>query len=141
LCVDLARSLNANQHARLCRGSNGERVLPKQSPQQEGMAIKESLALNRRRGLHAGRDQATIARSELYAGKSLIHLERPRLLGLRVDMTPIVKPECHIAILLNLENHDIVAQSVNRSRRDEYCIAGFGAMHTRWSAMVPLSRD
>jgi len=38
-------------------------------------------------------------------------------------MAPIVKSECHIAILLNLENHNIVAQSVNRSRRDEYGIA------------------
>ena len=79
------------------------------------MAIKESLALNRCRSLHAGRDQATVARSELDAGKSLIHLERPRLLGLRIDMAPIVKSKCRIAILLNLENHNIVAQSVNRS--------------------------
>jgi len=73
------------------------------------MAIEESLALNRCGSLHAGHDQATIARSKLYAGKSLIHLERPRLLGFRIDMTPIVKSECHIAILLNLENHNIVA--------------------------------
>jgi hypothetical protein len=74
---DLARSLNANQHTRLCRRSNGELVLPKDSPQQEGMAIEESLSLNRRGSFRAGRDQATIARSELYAGKSLIHLEWP----------------------------------------------------------------
>src|ERR1017187_10377549 len=87
------------------------------------MAIEESLTLDRFGGLHTGRNQPTIARSELYASKSLIHLERPRLRGFRVDMAPIVKPECHIAILLNLENHNIVAQSVNRSRRDEYGIA------------------
>src|SRR5664279_1179872 len=111
-----------NQHERLCRRSNGELALPKESPQQEGMAIEESLALNRCGSFDERRDQTTIARSELNAGKSLINLQRPRLFCLRVDMAPIVKSKCHIAILLNLENHDIVAQSVNRSRRDESCI-------------------
>ena len=39
-------------------------------------------------------------------------------------MAPIIKPECHIAILLNLENYYIVSQGVNSPRRDEYRIAG-----------------
>src|ERR1035438_6890376 len=87
------------------------------------MAIKESLALNRCGSLHTGRDQAAIARSKLYAGKCLINLQRPRLQGLLVNMPPIVKPECHIAILLNLEDDNTLTQSVNRSRRDENGIA------------------
>jgi hypothetical protein len=37
-------------------------------------------------------------------------------------MAPIIKPKSRIAILLNLENYNIVAQSVNRSPRDEYRI-------------------
>jgi hypothetical protein len=97
--------------------------LPKQSPQLERITVKESLALNRCSRFNAGRNQATIARSKIYAGKSLIHLQRPRLVGLRVDMAPIVKPECHIAVLLDLKNNNILTQSVNRSGGDEYGIA------------------
>ena len=66
-------------------------------------------------GFYTGRDQAAIALSEIYAGKSLINLQRPWLFGLRVDMAPIVKAKCRIAILLNLEDNNIVAQRVNRS--------------------------
>jgi hypothetical protein len=94
------------------------------------MAIKESLALNRCGSLHAGRDQATIARSELYAGKSFINLQWPWFFGLRVDMTPIVEPECDIAVLLNFKDDNMNTAS-----------PGFGAMQTRWSAMVPSRRE
>ena len=38
-------------------------------------------------------------------------------------MTPIVEPERHIAILLNFKDDDSVAQSVNRSCRNEDRIA------------------
>jgi hypothetical protein len=87
------------------------------------MAIKESLALNRCGSLHAGRDQATIARSELYAGKSFINLQWPWFFGLRVDMTPIVEPECDIAVLLNFKDDNILTQTVNRPTGDEYGIS------------------
>ena len=120
---NLARSLNANQNARLRLHPNGEWLLPEDPPQQEGMTIKEPLALNRCRSFYEGHNQATLARPELDAGKSLISLQRPRLLGRWVDMAPIIEPKSRIAILLNLENHDIVAQSVNRSPRDEHRIA------------------
>jgi hypothetical protein len=123
---NLARSLNANQNARLCFRPNGEWLLPENPPQQKGMTIEEPLALNRCRSLYEGRYQTTIARPELDAGKSLISLQRPRLVGHRVDMAPIVKPKSRIAILLNLENHDIVAQGVNCSPRDEYRITRLG---------------
>jgi hypothetical protein len=123
---NLARSLNANQNARLRLRPNGEWLLPENPPQQKGMTIEEPLALNRCRSLHQGRNQATIARPELDAGKSLIGLQRARLFGHRIDMAPIVKPKSRIAILLNLENHDIVAQSMNRSPRDEYRITRLG---------------
>jgi len=128
---NLARSLNANQNARLCFRPNGEWLLPENPPQQKGMTIEEPLALNRCRSLYEGRYQTTIARPELDAGKSLISLQRPRLVGHRVDMAPIVKPKSRIAILLNLENHDIVAQGVNCSPRDEYRITRLGVMPTR----------
>jgi len=87
------------------------------------MAIKKSLALNRFGSLHAGCDQATIARSKLYAGKSPIDLKRPWFSSLRVNMTPVVKAECDVAVLLDLKDNNVVAQSVNSSRRNKYGVA------------------
>jgi hypothetical protein len=100
--------------------------LTEQSPHPEWFTIKESFALNGHVCLYAGRDQATDAPLKIYAGKRLIDLKRPWLSSLRVDMAPIVKAERHVAVLLNLEDNNITAQSVNRSRRDEYGITWFG---------------
>ena len=59
---------------------------------------------------------------EIYTGKSLLDLEGPWLTRLRVDMTPIVKTESHITVLLNLKDNNAGAQRMNRSRRDEYSV-------------------
>jgi hypothetical protein len=99
--------------------------LTEQSPHPEWFAVKEPFSLNRHVCLHAGRDQATVARSKIDARKRLIDLKRSRLSGLCVDMSPIVETECHVAVLLNLEDNNITAQSVNRSRGNEYSIAWF----------------
>ena len=60
---------------------------------------------------------------KINAGKRLIDLEWPRLSGFCVHMTPVVKAECHIAVLLDLKDNNIAAQGVNRSSRDEYAVA------------------
>jgi len=100
--------------------------LTEQSPHPEWFAIKESLALNGYVCLYAGRDQAADDSFKIYAGKRLIDLKRPWLSSFRVYMTPVVKAECNVAVLLNLEDNNAAAQSVNRSRRDEYGIAMLG---------------
>ena len=71
---DLARARNANQHARLLCGSHSERILPKQSPQEEGGTIEEPLALNGHARLHARFHQPSVARSKIDAGKSIVDL-------------------------------------------------------------------
>ena len=45
---------------------------------------------------------------EIDAGKSLIDLQRTKLARLRVYVFPVVKPECHVAVLLNLKNNNAV---------------------------------
>jgi hypothetical protein len=100
--------------------------LTEQSPQPEWLAIKDPLALNRRGGLYARRDQAKRASFKIYASKCLIDLKRPWFSSLRVDVTPVVKAECDVAVLLDLKDDNIAAQSVNRSRRDEYGISRLG---------------
>ncbi len=87
------------------------------------LTIKESFALHRRGGHHNGSHEATVAVCKINTGKRLIDLKWPWLPRLRVDMTPIVKAECHIAVLLDLEDNNIVAQSVNRSSRNENAVA------------------
>jgi hypothetical protein len=124
--LNLPCPTDAHQHTRLCHGANCERLLTEQSPHPEWFAIKESLALNGHGCLYAGRNQAAGAPLKIYAGKRPIDLKRPWLSSLRVYMTPVVKAECNVAVLLNLEDDNITAQSVNRSRRDEYGITWFG---------------
>jgi hypothetical protein len=72
--------------------------------------IKESFALHGRGGHHNGSHQATVAVRKINAGKRLIYLEWPWLSGLCVNMTPIVKAECHIAVLLDLKDNNITAK-------------------------------
>jgi hypothetical protein len=83
--------------------------LTEQSPQPEWLAIEESFALNGHGGLYAGRDQAKVAPFKIYAGKRLIDLQRPRFSSLRVDVTPVVKAERDVAVLLDLEDNNAAA--------------------------------
>src|ERR1035437_4857258 len=85
--------------------------------------IKEFFALHGRGAPHDGSDEANVAARKINTGKRLIELEWPRLSGLCVNMTPIVKAECHIAVLLNLKDNDTASQGVNRSSRNEYAVA------------------
>src|ERR1035441_5469734 len=101
--------------------------------------IKESFALHGSGAHHNGSHEATIVVCKINTGKRLIDLEWLRLTGLCVDMAPVIKAECHIAVLLNLKNYDIVAQRVNRSRMDEYGIAGLRGNTDRKSTRLNSS--
>jgi hypothetical protein len=83
--------------------------LTEQSPQPEWLAIEESLSLDGHGGLYARRDQATGAPFKIDAGKRLIDLQRPWFSSLRVNVTPVVKAECDVAILLDLEDNNAAA--------------------------------
>src|ERR1035441_2252756 len=85
--------------------------------------IKKSFALHGRGSHHKGSHEATDAVRKINTGKRLIDLEWPWLSGLCVDMAPVVKAECHIAVLLNLKDNNIATQGVNRSSRNEYAVA------------------
>ena len=60
---------------------------------------------------------------KINACKRLIDPERPWLSGLCVNMTPIVKAECHVAVLLDLKDNNTGAQRMNGSGRDEHGVA------------------
>ena len=124
--LHLRFALDTNQHARDTRRAYGKRRPSAQTPQPEGFAVEESLALHGRRGFHRGRHQ-TACRGEIDAGKRLIDLKRPRLACLGVHMAPVVQAKRHVAVLLNFENHHAAAQSVYRSSRYEHAVTGFGS--------------
>jgi hypothetical protein len=116
--------------------------LTEQSPKSERLAIKESLALNGRGGLDAGCNQASGTPFKIYTGKRLFDLKRPRFSSLRIDMSPIVEAECDVAVLLDFKDNNVVAQSVNSSRRDKNGVAWFGddahqAISNRAASVVP----
>lgn len=46
---------------------------------------------------------------KINTSKRPVDLEWPRLTSLCIDMASIVKAECHIAVLLDLEDNNVVA--------------------------------
>jgi len=60
-----------------------------------------------------GRQQTASTLPKVDAGKRLVHLERAWALAcLGVDMIPVVQAKRHVAVLLDLEHHDVAAQRV-----------------------------
>jgi hypothetical protein len=53
------------------------------------VAVKKPLTANWRGRLHYRRDQTSSTLAKIDASQRLIHLERPLLPGLRIDMVPI----------------------------------------------------
>ena len=87
--------------------------------------MKESLAFHWRCRLYRGRNQTGHTTSrKVNAGKRLIDFERPRLACLGINMVPVVQAKRYVAVLLNLEHHDVAAQSVNRPSRQKNAVAG-----------------
>jgi hypothetical protein len=72
--------------------------------------MKESLALRRGGRLHHGRHQASRTVREINAGKRLIGLERPRVVRLGVNMTPVVQAE-------TLRRYSLEPRTPRRRRR------------------------
>ena len=107
--------------------ANRKRRVSVQSRQPEVLAVKQALAFHRRRGFHYRRHQAAGTPHKIDAGKRLIHLERSRLARLCVNVIPVIQAERHVAVFLNLEHHDVAAQRVNRSSRQEDGVAGLGS--------------
>jgi hypothetical protein len=135
---DLPHSLDAHQYTRQVGGADGKRRLSAQSPQPEVFTIKQSLAFHRGLRLHHGRHQTNRTFRKINAGHRLIDLECPWLSGLRVNVVPVIQAKRHVAVLLNLEHHNVAAQRVNRTSRRKTASPGFGVNHARWSATVPF---
>ena len=53
-------------------------------------------------------------------------------------MVPVIQAKRNVAVLLDLEYHDVSAQGVNRARRRKTASPGFGVKHASWSATVPF---
>ena len=120
---DLARAIDAYQHARHPRGADRKRRLSTQAPQPELFAMKESFALDGRLRLQQRRHQTALAGAKINASKRLIDLKRPRFACLSVNMAPVVEAKSYVAVLLNLENYDVATQRMNRPRRCENGVA------------------
>jgi hypothetical protein len=123
--LDLSRALGAYQYARYIRGSNRKRRFSVQAPQPECVAVKESLALSRLSRFYRRPHQTGCAIYKINASKRLIDFEFSRPTRLRIDMTPVVEAKCRVAVLLNLEHHNVSTQRVDRPGWNEDPIAGF----------------
>jgi hypothetical protein len=55
--------------------------------------------------------------------ESPLHYQ-PRLKVLSFHMIPVIEAKRHVAVLLNLEHHDVTAQRVNCPSREEDGVAG-----------------
>src|SRR5208337_855579 len=85
---------------------------------------KEPLSQNRLRLFQHRHHRTYRTLCKINAGKRLIDLECARLACLGVNMVPVVQAKRHVAVLLNLEHHDVAAQSVNCPSRQEDAVAG-----------------
>ena len=92
------------------------------APQPEWRTIKELLPLHWPSRLYLWCNKAAGATGEIDAGKRLVNLERTWLPCLRVNMIPVEKTECDIAVLLDLKDNNVAAQSVNRSSGYEHAV-------------------
>jgi hypothetical protein len=90
--------------------------------QQSNKRVPRSLRFCQGAGACNARCGRTLGK--INASNRLIDLECAQLSGLRVNMAPVAKAKRHVAILLNLEYHDVAAQRVNRASRQENGIAG-----------------
>jgi hypothetical protein len=90
--------------------------------QQSNKRVPRSLRFLQGAGACNARCGRTLGK--INASNRLIDLECAQLSGLRVNMAPVAKAKRHVAILLNLEYHDVAAQRVNRASRQENGIAG-----------------
>ena len=85
--------------------------------------MNESLAQRRRRLCHP-RDHGTDCNLRIInANQRLLHLQRPMLACLGVDMIPIIKTECYVAVLLDFKNHDVL-QGVDGARTHQDRVTG-----------------
>ena len=120
--VDLALAFDAKENARLSRRSGGERAPGAHTPDAERIALEEPLAPWHglaHEGCH-GQDRTL---REVHAGEGSIHLQRTRLARPGVDMLPVVETKRHVAVLLDLEDHDVAAQGVHNPRLHENGVA------------------
>ena len=121
--LDLTSAGGTYQHARHALAANDKGGLSAQAPQPERLAMKEPLPLDRRLRLHHGRHETCRTVYKVNTGKRLVDLECSRLSCLCVNMAPVIKAKCNVAVLLNLKHYDVAAQRVNRSRRDKDAVA------------------
>ena len=73
------------------------------------MITKEKpLAQDRRHLLHHRHDRADLNLRKINASQRLIDLQRPVLPCFRIDVIPVVKAKCHVAVFLDLKNNHVV---------------------------------
>ena len=113
--LNTAFAFGTNEQTGHSGGANGKRQLPTYAPQAEVFTIKEPLTQRRRCRLHHRHHRAQRDLGKIGAGNSPLDLERSTLACLGIDVVPVVKPERHVAVLADLEDHR-TAHRVDRSR-------------------------
>src|SRR5271169_1406978 len=87
------------------------------------LVVEYLLAADWRRGLDDWRSQTRGAFSVANRRHRLLDLQWTRLARLRVDVPPVVQAKGNVAIFLNLEDHDIAAERVDRPRGCEHSVS------------------
>ena len=91
------------------------------------LTFEEPLSCRRRGRLHDRHYRTRRTLGKIDTGDCLIDLEGSKLACPGVDVIPVVQAERHVAVLLDLEHHDVAAQSVNRPGGQEDCVPGLGS--------------
>ncbi len=96
-----------DQHSGELRCAQDKRQSPADSYDPKVIAINEALPQDGLRLLDPGSGRLDGALRKIDAGHCLIHLKRPPAARPGVQMVPVIKPKCHVAVLLYFKNHHI----------------------------------
>ena len=102
-------------------GTRDEGEFATDSPHPEMIAMDQLLPGKRLGFVDLRRNGTNGTLLKIDAGHRLIDLQRPPLSGLGINVIPVVETKSHVAVFLNLENHDI-AQGMNRPSPNEDAI-------------------
>ena len=113
---------DAHEHTRPPLDADSKWRFRVESPQPKMFTVKEPLAQHRLCLFHHRHHRTNRTLRKINAGHRLVNLQWSRLAGLGINMVPVVKTKCHVAILLHFKNHH-VAQRVNGPGRYENSVA------------------
>ena len=107
IVLHLAVTGETHQHARGSFGADSKWRFGTEPPQPEMFTFKKPLAQHRLQLIHHWHHRTNCLLCKINAGHRLINLQRSMLAAPGINMVPVVKAKCHIAVFLYFKDHHV----------------------------------